>query len=90
MYVCNGGTADAFADDMNAQAIAMMSPSWTFLSAECKSDMKRLACSMIYQPTRDDDDAESLPYRKPCRCELPLWNQQYIMYYALITVIFIA
>lgn len=43
----------------------MMSPTWALLSAECKSDMKRLTCSQVYQPSRNDGAA--LPYRKPCK-----------------------
>ena len=42
-----------------------MSPSWTFLNAECKSDMKRLACSQVYLPSSQNDG--ELPYRKPCK-----------------------
>ena len=52
-------------DELNALAISMMSPTWSFLSAECKSDMKRLTCAQIYKPTRND--GADLPYRKPCK-----------------------
>ena len=56
-YLCSGIVDYEFylpsnqtIEGLNLQAISMMSPSWGFLKAECKSDMKRLICSMIYQP----------------------------------------
>mmetsp|Transcript_12517 Transcript_12517/g.18903 ORF Transcript_12517/g.18903 Transcript_12517/m.18903 type:complete len:770 (+) Transcript_12517:107-2416(+) len=55
------------ADELNALAISMMSPSWAFLGADCKSDMKRLVCAVVYQPTVSTESDDELPYQRPCR-----------------------
>jgi hypothetical protein len=43
---------------LNTKAIAMMSASWGLINAECKSDMKRLTCAMVYLPSTT---------KRPCR-----------------------
>ena len=67
-YLCSGVVDYDFAlplgetfDSLNAQAIAMMNPSWGFLSAECKSDMKRLTCATVYLPS------SSTGNKRPCK-----------------------
>ena len=52
------------AEDLNTLAINMMSRSWDLLSAECKSDMKRLTCARVYLPSTTNNAA---PFKKPCR-----------------------
>jgi hypothetical protein len=42
----------------------MMSRSWDLLGADCKSDMKRLVCAMVYQPSTNDI---ANPFKRPCR-----------------------
>lgn len=71
-YLCSGVVdydfylpANTTFDDLNVLAISMMSPTWTFVNAECKSDMKRLTCSQVYLPSRND--SSEFPYRKPCK-----------------------
>ena len=59
-YLPPGNTTD----DLNTLAISMMSRSWDLLGAECKSDMKRLACARVYRPSVT---GMSSPFKKPCR-----------------------
>lgn len=52
------------AESLNALAISKMSRSWDLLSANCKSDMKRLVCSMVYKPSTNDFVN---PFKRPCK-----------------------
>lgn len=53
-------------DSLNLKAISMMNPNWGFLNAECKSDMKRLVCAMVYLPTTPNSALTKRPCKALC------------------------
>lgn len=53
-------------ESLNLKAISMMNPSWGFLNAHCKSDMKRLVCAMVYLPTSPGTSSHKQPCKSLC------------------------